>query len=204
MYKPRPIVYVVDDHPSIRKSVGYLLSLAGFQVMSFSSPDEFLKICKDAKQGCLLLDVYMPGMNGLRLQRLLNDLDFHLPVIFMTGTGDISSSVQAMKMGALDFIQKPFDARTLIKAVEKALEKNRIELAVRGMTDAAREKLALLSPREKDVLKLAVKGLLNKQIASELGIAEATVKIHRGRAIKKTGAHSIAELIVLFEKAGPM
>jgi len=149
MHKPGPIVYVVDDHPSIRKSVSCILSVAGFEVMPFSSPNEFLKICSDAKQGCLLLDLYMPGMNGLRLQRLLNDLDFHLPVIFMTGTGDISSSVQAMKMGAMDFIQKPFDARTLIKAVEKALEKNRIELAVRRIADASRERLALLSPRKR-------------------------------------------------------
>jgi len=201
MNKVKPIVYVVDDHPSIRKCLDSLLSLAGYEVKTFSSPEEFLKNHGNAQEGCLVLDVLMPGLSGLQLQSLLTKHGFCLPIIFITGSADVPMSVKALKLGAVDFLQKPFDPNTLMETVERALIKNRLELAMFKETALARSKLELLSAREKDVLHLVVKGLLNKQIAFTLGISEKTVKTHRGRAMKKTGVRSVVELIGVVEKA---
>jgi len=198
----KPIIYVIDDHPSMRRSLNSFLTVAGYDVHLFSAPAEFLEKCADACSGCIVLDVLMPGMNGLQLQRLLADRDYCMPIIFITGSGDIPMSVKAMKMGAVDFLQKPFKSKTLLDLVEKAVARNRIELARRGENLLAREKLVALTPREKDVMNLVIKGRLNKQIAVDLGIAEKTVKIHRGRVMVKTGSQSVAELLLLVDRAG--
>ncbi|MFH1221358.1 MAG: response regulator transcription factor [Candidatus Eisenbacteria bacterium] len=197
-----PIVFVVDDDPSVRKSLRRLLAASGLRVEVFGSAHEFLEKDRGTAFGCLVLDVRLPGLNGLELQQTLAKRDCYLPIVFITGHGNIPMSVQAMKAGAVDFLTKPFSPQKLVTAVELGLEKSRQELARRSEITRLRERLSTLSPRESEVLLHVAAGKLNKQIAADLGIAEKTVKVHRGRVMHKLKVQSVAELVRLVEKLG--
>lgn len=197
----RAVIYIVEDDPSFRKSMVRLIKASGFEAVSFGSANAFLAETFIRRPACLLLDVDLPGMNGLRLQERLQEKKCNLPIVFMTGHGSIPMSVQAMKKGAIDFLPKPFEARDLrnaiLKAVEcdaRSLEKELREGAVKSLVDT-------LTPREKEVLRWVISGKLNKQIAGGLGVSEKTVKVHRGRVMQKTKVASVAELIRLAETA---
>jgi len=197
-----PIVFVVDDDLDVLKSLARVLRSAGLEVATFSSPSEFLEQHVPRAAGCLVLDVAMPGLNGLELQAALTAKGSAIPIIFLTGRGDISMSVQAMKGGAVDFLTKPVDDEDLLKVVAAALEKNRIERQSRAELDDIQERLATLTPREREVLTHVVSGQLNKQIANDLGTVEKTIKVHRARVMKKMKVNSVAELVRLTERLG--
>ena len=195
-----PIVFVVDDDPDVLKSLGRVLRSAGLAVATFSSPSEFLEQHDPRAAGCLVLDVAMPGLNGLELQQALTAKGSAIPIIFLTGRGDIPMSVQAMKGGAVDFLTKPIHDEDLLKAVHAALEKNCIERQSRAELDEIQERLATLTPREREVLTHVVSGQLNKQIAYDLGTVEKTIKVHRARVMEKMKVNSMAELVRLTER----
>ncbi|MBF0505456.1 MAG: response regulator transcription factor [Nitrospirae bacterium] len=201
MSEAHPIVFVVDDDLSVLKSLRRLLDICGFRVGTFSSAQEFLGNYQYNVPSCLVLDICLPGLNGLELQRTLDEQGHPLPIIFITGHGDIPMSVQAMKAGAVDFLPKPFTDQALLDAIKRALDKSRSDNAVRSELADIRKRLATLTPRETEVLKHVVAGKLNKQIAADLGIAEKTVKVHRGRVMQKLHAGSVAELVRIAEKA---
>jgi FixJ family two-component response regulator len=201
MSGPQPIVFVVDDDPSVRKSLRRLLAVCGFRVETFSTAREFLQTCRDNVYGCLILDINLPGLNGLELQRTMAEEGLSLPIIFITGHGDIPMSVQAIRAGAVDFLPKPFTDQSLLTAIEQALDKSRCDNAARLELADLRKLLMTLTPRETEVLQCVVAGKLNKQIAADLGIAEKTVKVHRGRVMEKLHAQSVAELVRMTEKA---
>jgi len=201
MSEAQHVVFVVDDDLSVLKSLRRLLSVCGFRVETFSSAQEFLRDYQDNVPGCLVLDICLPGLNGFELQRALAEQGHALPIIFITGHGDIPSSVRAMKAGAVDFLPKPFTDQALLEAIEQALDKSRCDNAVRSELADIRKKLATLTPRETEVLNCVVAGKLNREIAADLGIAERTVKVHRGRVMQKLHAGSIAELVRITEKA---
>jgi RNA polymerase sigma factor (sigma-70 family) len=195
-------VYVVDDEPSVRRSLARLLTVAGYRVATFASAKEFLQHEAGPEVGCLVLDLKMPDVNGLELQQTLAASDRSLPIIFVTGHGDIPSSVRAMKAGATDFLSKPFDADALLAAIERALEASRQQLAERqGRADVERC-LETLTPRERQVLRYVITGQPNKQIAAALGTSEKTIKVHRGRVMHKMRVQSVAELVRLCERVG--
>jgi FixJ family two-component response regulator len=195
-------VFVVDDEPAVRKSLWRLLRSAGFETESFGSPEEFLRrLPADDAPGCLILDVSMPGLDGLALQRELASSGNALPIVFLTGHGDIPQSVQAMKGGATDFLTKPVDDEVLLGAVRQALEKGRAGREAREEAADIRRRMATLTPREREVLDGVVAGRLNKQIGGDLGISEKTVKVHRGRVMEKMGAASLAELVHIAKRA---
>jgi FixJ family two-component response regulator len=193
----RNTVYVVDDEPSVRKALSRLLRSAGFKCEVFASADEFLAHEREspAESGCLVLDVQMPGLNGMDLQEVLSAGEGRLPIIFITGHGDIPLSVRAMKKGAVDFLTKPFDDKDLLAAIAVALRKGEEARARVAEITQFRDREQTLTTRERDVMARVVAGLLNKQIAAELGIEEGTVKIHRGRVMQKMGVQSVAELV---------
>jgi FixJ family two-component response regulator len=195
-------VYVVDDEPAVRKALGRLLRSAGIEAATFGSAEEFLGALEEDAAGCAILDVAMPGLDGLALQETLASRGIDLPVLFLTGRGDIPMSVRAMKAGASDFLTKPVNGKALIAAVRRALEKGRSVGQARQEDSEMRRRLASLTPRQRDVLEGVVAGRLNKQIAADLGIAEKTVKIHRGRVMSKMAAGSVAELVRLADRAG--
>ncbi|HSB70976.1 MAG TPA: response regulator transcription factor [Candidatus Methylomirabilis sp.] len=195
-------VFVIDDEASVRKSVARLLRSAGHQVEAFGSAEEFLRRPHYDGSGCLILDVKMPGQSGLELQEALASAGYHLPVIFVSGRSDIPISVKAMKAGAVDFLTKPFQHTNLLKAVEVSLAKDREARASRAEVQEIQQRLETLTAREREVLSLVVAGRLNKQIASELGISEKTVKVHRGRVVEKMRADSVAELVHLAGRVG--
>jgi len=190
-------VYVVDDDPSVRKWMSRLLCFAGYEFRGFASADEFLACERDASTsgGCLVLDVAMPGLSGMELQEVLGEDS--MPIIFVTGHGDISMGVSAMKKGAVDFLVKPVCGRDILKAVEVALREDEEVRARRVEIAEIRKRKEMLTPRERAVKKLVVTGMLNKQIAAELGIEEGTVKVHRHRVMDKMGVPSVAELVKL-------
>ncbi len=198
----KPTVFVIDDDASIRKSLSRLLRSAGYAAETFSSAEEFLRREHYDGAGCILLDVRMPGLSGMDLQEELNKADYHMPIVFITGHGDIPMSVEAMKKGAVDFLTKPFDDEELLRALGAAIEKDRDGRAEYTELHEIRRRIELLTPREDEIFRYVVTGMLNKQIALELGIAEKTVKVHRGRAMEKLGVNSVAELVRLAEKAG--
>lgn len=202
MTATRPLIGVIDDEPSVRKSLRRLLTAARFRVEVFASAQEFLASPADDAFGCVLLDVQMPGLNGLELQRALTDAHRHVPIVFITGHGDIPTSVRAMRAGAVDFLAKPFDESELLTAIARALEKGGQEHKMRAEAAVAEARLATLTPREHEVLLHVLKGELNKQIAAALGAAEKTIKVHRGRVMHKMQVQSVADLVRLCEKAG--
>jgi len=197
-----PIVFVVDDDRDVLKSLARVLRSAGLAVTTFSSPSDFLEQHDPRVAGCLVLDVAMPGLNGLELQQALTAKGSAIPIIFLTGRGDIPMSVQAMKGGAVDFLTKPIHDEDLLKAVHIALEKDRIERLSRAELDEIQERLATLTPREREVLTHVVSGQLNKQIANDLGTVEKTIKVHRARVMEKMKVNSVAELVRLTERLG--
>lgn len=197
-----PVVFVVDDDPSVRKSLTRLLTAAGYGVEAFSSAREFLEREEHGGPGCVVLDVRMPGLTGLELQAALGGAARRIPIVFVTGHGDVSMSVTAMKGGAVDFLTKPFDAEDLLAAIERAVARDVRETADEARATEARARVRMLTPREAQVFALVVTGMLNKQIASELGIAEKTVKVHRARVMEKMQAGSVAELVRLADRAG--
>lgn len=197
-----PRVYLVDDDPDVRKAIGRLLESAGLEVASFASAQQFLDGCDRSAPACLVLDLAMPGLNGLELQAALEREASPLPIIFLTGRGDIATSVQAMKHGAADFLTKPVDEDTLLEAIRKALGRSRREVEARREADAIRARIRTLTEREHEVMRQVLTGQLNKQIGGALGIAEKTVKIHRGRVMEKLGVTSVAELVQLCARAG--
>ena len=195
-------VFLVDDDPAVLKGLERLLRAAGFAVRGFTSPEAFLDQHDPALPGCAVLDLAMAGLSGLDLQRALAARGCDRPVVFLTGRGDIPASVRAMKAGAVDFLTKPVDDEELLTAVRLALDKDRQAREARIKLEAIERRLSALSPRERDVLRHVVAGRLNKQIAAELGTAEKTVKVHRGRVMVKMGVRSVAELVRLTEQVG--
>lgn len=193
-------VFVVDDDVSIREALKNLFRSVGLSVEAFTTAHEFLSSPRRQGPGCLVLDVRLPGISGLDLQEQLAALQIEIPIIFITAHGDIPMSVRAMKAGALEFLTKPFRDQDLLDAVQQALERDRVWRKEEAKLATVRQRQQSLTVREQNVLKLVVQGLANKQIAAELGISEATVKLHRGRLMHKMGATSLAELIRMAEK----
>jgi len=199
---PSPTVFVVDDYAPVRSAVSRLLRAAAFAVAAFASPEEFLAQYDPHTPGCLVLDLDMPAVNGLELQRILARKGSVLPIIFLTGHGDIPKSVQAMKRGAIDFLTKPVNDEKLLAAVRAAIEKDRALRREQTDLSEIRARLATLTPREREVLEHVVTGKLNKQIAGDLGTVEQTVKVHRARVMQKMRVQSVAELVRLTERCG--
>jgi len=199
---PSPTVFVVDDDAAIRKAVSRLLRSAGIAVAVFESPTEFLAQYGPNTPGCLVLDLAMPGFNGLQLQTVLGERGSILPIIFLSGHGDVSKSVQAMKGGAFDFLTKPVNAKNLLPAIRAAIERDAVARREQAELSEIRARLDTLTPREREVLEYVVTGKLNKQVAGDLGITEATVKMHRARVIAKMKVQSVAELARLTERCG--
>jgi FixJ family two-component response regulator len=197
-----PTVFVVDDYAPVRRSISRLLRAAGFVVAAFGSAEEFLAQSDPQTLGCLVLDVAMPTLNGLELQRILAKAGSLLPIIFLTGQGDIPKSVQAMKHGASDFLTKPVNDEDLLAAVRAAIEKGRALRREQAELSEIRARLATLTPREREVLEYVIAGRLNKQIAGDLGTVEQTVKAHRAHVMQKMRAQSVAELVRLTERCG--
>jgi len=195
-------VFVVDDDPSVRKSLTRVMTSAGYAVEAFASARDFLTREPLAGPCCVVLDVRMPGLTGLDLQETLALAGHRMPIVFITGHGDISMSVKAMKRGAVDFLTKPFDVESLLDAIQRAVTKDVKDLGEEGRTADVLERVKLLTPRETEVFALVVTGMLNKQIAGELGIAEKTVKVHRARVMEKMRASSVAELVRMADRAG--
>jgi FixJ family two-component response regulator len=194
------IVYVIDDDPSVRNAVRMLLEVAGYKVTTCESAEEFLENNLSNISGCLVLDVKMAGLSGLDLQRNLSNRNVELPIVFMTGHGDIPMSVRAMKAGAVEFLTKPFRDEELVNAVGQALELSQKATAGRAEVAAIRERYYRLTPREREVMELVVQGLLNKQIALKLNASEGTIKIHRGHVMLKMQAESLADLVRMADK----
>ncbi len=193
------IVHIVDDDESMREVLGSLLRSVGLAARSHASVDAFLKAQRPDAPGCLVLDVRLPGTSGLDLQAQLADFGIRLPVILMTGYGDIPMTVRGMKAGAVDFLTKPFRHQDLLDAVAAAVERHRGRLAADAEASSLRDRFAALSPREQQVMQLVTTGKMNKQVAGDLGLSEITVKIHRGAAMRKMGARTLADLVRMAE-----
>lgn len=202
MRETGPTIFVVDDDAAVRRSLTRLLRSAGWNTEAFASADDLLERAPAAEPGCVLLDVQMPGMNGLELHQRMAEAGIWLPVVFLTGKGDIPMSVQAMKHGAVDFLVKPVEEDVLFQALHQAIKRQTAEAASRRNRDGIMARLSLLSEREREVLEQVLKGRLNKQIAYELGIAEKTVKAHRGRVMEKMEAGTVAELVHMCDSIG--
>ena len=195
-----PVVFVVDDDPSVRSSLKFLISSEGLQVESFDSADAFLQRKLPDVPSCLVLDVRLRGVSGLDFQRELAAKNIPIPIVFITGHGDIPMTVKAMKAGAIEFLAKPFRDQDLLDAVRIALERDRARREQEKEVADLQQRFNSLSPREQEVISMVASGMLNKQIAGQLGVAENTVKVHRSRAIEKMHAQSLAELVKMVEK----
>ena len=196
-------MFVVDDDSSVRKALSRLLQSAGLKVAVFASAEEFLRTSgANPSAGCLVLDVAMPGLNGMDLQQAMAQQASPLPIIFLTGRGDIPMSVRAMKRGAVDFLTKPADEEALIRAVQRAIERDRTARQERAAIAEVQARLLSLTPREREVLEGVIRGQLNKQIAADLGTVEKTIKVHRARVMEKMQAESVPELVRLAQRGG--
>lgn len=202
MTAKNPVVFVVDDDEAVRKSLVRLIKSVGLTVQDFSSAREFLEIDPYAGPSCLVLDVRMPGLSGLDLQKELGQMGHNIPIIFITGHGDILMSVRTMKRGAVDFITKPFNDQDLLDAIYQAIEKDKQARREQGQIKAIQQRVDSLTPRESEVFALVVTGMLNKQIAYDLVMSEKTVKVHRARVMHKMQADSLAELVRLAYRVG--
>ena len=200
---PSPAVFVIDDDASVRRALSRVIKSAGYRLHAFGSAREFLASdCRSQNPACLVLDVRLPDLNGLDLQNELNKEKAILPIVFITGHGNVPMSVKAMKSGAVDFLSKPVHDADLLRAVEQGLARAAYEGSQRDETDSIRARIDTLTPREKEVMTLVVKGWLNKQIAFELGTVEKTIKVHRARVMDKMNVNSLAELVRLAARVG--
>jgi FixJ family two-component response regulator len=196
-------VFLVDDDPGILRALTRLLRAGGHHVSAFRSPSDFLAKHDATVPGCIVLDLAMPGLNGLELQTALASAGCSRPIVFISGHGDVPSSVQAMKAGAVDFLTKPVSDEKLLAAIQRAMEHDRLTRRARAELQAIEERLDSLTPREREVFRHVVAGQLNKQIAADLGTVEKTVKVHRSRVMGKMGVHSLADLVRMAERIGP-
>jgi len=198
----QPVIFVVDDDASAREGIEDLLQSVGLRVMTFKSPQEFLEGARPDAPGCIVLDVRLPGTSGLEFQKVLTDAGIHLPVIFITGHGDIPMSVMAMKSGAIEFLTKPFREQSLLDAINAGIEKDRQRRDGLKLVLELQQRFQRLTPREREVFALIVTGRPNKQVAAELGLSEMTVKVHRSQVTKKMRATSIVELARIADRLG--
>jgi len=200
MNEGEAIVFVIDDDESIREALQSLIRSVGLKVETFASADEFLARPRPSGPACLILDVRMPRVSGLDLQRDLGELNVHIPIIFITGHGDIPMSVRAMKAGAVEFLTKPFRDQDLLDAIQQALERDTLAREQQADSADLHQRFQSLTPRETEVFGLVVRGLLNKQIALQLGTSEITIKLHRRQVMEKMGADSLADLVRMSER----
>jgi FixJ family two-component response regulator len=197
-----PIVFVVDDDISVRESLESLISFVGWQTETFASAEEFLSRPRPLVPSCLVLDISLPDLNGLELQKLIAPDRVEMPIIFITGHGDIPMTVQAMKAGAVEFLTKPIDDDALLSAIRHAIERSSAAIGDQGELQALRDRYTSLTPREQEVLRLIVTGMLNKQVGLKLDISEITVKAHRGKVMQKMKADSLADLVKMAVRLG--
>jgi FixJ family two-component response regulator len=203
MTDPDPVVFVVDDDASVRDAVKKLITSVGLRVETFGAAREFLNRKLPDAPACLVLDVRLPDLGGLEFQRALAEANIHIPIIFITGHADVPMTVSAMKAGAVEFLTKPFRGQELLGAIQEAIAKDRLARTERAQMKELRARYDSLTVREKEVLRLVVSGLLNKQIGAELGTSELTIKTHRGHVMQKMGAESLADLVRMSERLKP-
>ena len=197
-----PLIAIVDDDPSVREGLSSLIRSTGLRVETFASAQEFLTLPETEAPSCLVLDLQLPGLSGLDLQKRMAETGLEIPIVFLTGHGDIPASVQAMKAGAVEFLTKPFDDEQLLQAIQEAVQRDRRSRQQHAEMRELRKRYESLTAREQEVMQQVVSGLLNKQIAAELNITEFTVKIHRGRVMRKMHADSLADLVRMAENLG--
>jgi FixJ family two-component response regulator len=202
MKNDQPLIYLVDDDDAVRDSLGVLFRSIGLQYQAFASALEFLEHYDGARHSCLVADIRMPGLSGLELQQRLNEQHAEVPIIFITGHGDVPMAVTAMKSGASDFVQKPFRDQDLIDRIHKALDRDRERRKTRAEEDTIRARIALLTPREAQVMQRVARGQANKVIAMDLGVSQRTVELHRARVMRKLKMRTVAELVHAIDQIG--